>query len=125
MSCVNNISSWICETTQELYDHPEQWPAKRETAAANEPYWMGLEVRSFMNNRNGEIVWCFDAFAHRGPDSQIEMSMNMASGTKEEVRDFMRDQLDKDCPKAESYRVNLWLKLTEKGDYDPRDDDWW
>ena len=78
-----------------------------------------------MNNRNGEIVWCFDAFAHRGPDSQIEMSMNMASGTKEEVRDFMRDQLDKGCPKAESYRVNLWLKLTEKGDYDPRDDDWW
>ena len=119
-----DVDTWICQTTQELFDHPERWPEKRETSVTGEPYWMGLEVRNFIH-RDGGIVWCFDVFAHRGPDSQTEMSMNMEDGTKKGILDFMRDQLEKGCPKAKSYGASLWRKLDEKGDDDPFDDDYW
>ena len=122
MTIDSKLVSWIRETFQYYLDHPDEWPMERETPTENPPFWARLKVDHFLY-RGTEDRWYFNVGAFKGPNAEIEMSMMMVDGTREDILSFIRDQLDKGCPKPDSYIFTLCKKLATKDEDDLHD--WW
>ena len=120
-----SIEKWMIRTVLEFEKDPQNWPIKKETLIEGEPFWAYLEVDSFINYKIGKEIWVYRIGVDRGPKAQIEMYFSLISGSKDEILQYMREQLKKRCEKEISYLGDLCKRLSEKDEDAMYGDIWW
>lgn len=118
------IRKWLICTTRELEKSSQDWPIRKETLVKGDPFWAYLEVYTFMDYTKGKEKWDYRIGVHRGPEAQTEMYCSLISGGKDDILQYMKEQLQNRCEKEISFLNDLCRRMGEKDEDDIYDDFW-